>query len=530
MLFVLAGPSYVGKKSAMYHFIKLYSFSSIIPYTTKPHNPESGEVEGIHYHYVHQNDIVDITNDENYIFDKPFNVVGIDGVDVSYACDDIYAYKISDIAQAITSHSNFIIHASVGNAIKIHEKFKSENDKQLYILFLRYYSDLSEAFFATKCFCNREDEVFTKRFLHAKKEMSIYGSNDSCFDEQFESDKTYLMCEKLENYILPKLEVMPTSPDKIPGPLSDKDLLYTFENRKSNQLIVKKDDKKITKDEFKKMLCGCGMHITLADRIRIVSRKLDNLINMSEEESILQEKLSNIFEQHVISNGYLLKPNEIILCSSKEEIEIPHDIYAVVFSKFSYSQLGLSIEIGTSIIKSGHKGKIHFQIKNETNNYIRIFPNIEVAQLIFFRTISPSLIADDETRTSHNYDKESISPISRFRENNQILDNVKVKRSKGNIIISEFLKCKITEVLGILLTTLLSITLLYNIVDKINNFITYVIDNTPPLVTLLYLSITLFLLEIMFFVIGKIFLRFIRVLKTIVIKIWIYCFIDTSDN
>lgn len=135
MLFVLAGPSYVGKKSAMYHFIKLYSFSSIIPYTTKPHNPESGEVEGIHYHYVHQNDIVDITNDENYISDKPFNVDKIDGVDGHYKCDDIYAYKISDIEQAITSHSNFIIHASVGNAIKIHEKFKIKNDKQLYIYY-----------------------------------------------------------------------------------------------------------------------------------------------------------------------------------------------------------------------------------------------------------------------------------------------------------------------------------------------------------------------------------------------------------
>ena len=149
-----------------------------------------------------------------------------------------------------------------------------------------------------------------------------------------------------------------------------------------------------------------------------------------------------------------------------------------------------------------------------------------MAQLIFFRTISPSLIADDETHTSHHYDKESISPISRFRENNQILDNVKVKRSKGNIIISEFIKEKIAELLGILLTTILSITLFYNIVKKIDDFIVYVIDNTPPIVILLYLSITLFLLEIIFFVIGKLFLGFIRMLKTIVIKIWIYCFID----
>ena len=46
-----------------------------------------------------------------YIFDCPFN------------CDDnkddiIYAYRKKDIENAIESYSNFIIHASVGNAKK----------------------------------------------------------------------------------------------------------------------------------------------------------------------------------------------------------------------------------------------------------------------------------------------------------------------------------------------------------------------------------------------------------------------------
>lgn len=47
MLFVIAGPSYVGKKTAIAHFMKLYSFSSIIPYTTKPVSHQAGETEGI---------------------------------------------------------------------------------------------------------------------------------------------------------------------------------------------------------------------------------------------------------------------------------------------------------------------------------------------------------------------------------------------------------------------------------------------------------------------------------------------------
>lgn len=71
MLFVLAGPSYVGKKTALSHFMKLYSFSSIIPYTTKPVKRQSGEVEGIKYHYVDQENATDIDNDA-FIHDCPF--------------------------------------------------------------------------------------------------------------------------------------------------------------------------------------------------------------------------------------------------------------------------------------------------------------------------------------------------------------------------------------------------------------------------------------------------------------------------
>ena len=72
MLFVLSGPSYVGKKTAIAHFMKLYSFSSIIPYTTKPIEHRIGETEGIQYHYVEEASRKDIEN-EAYIYDEPFN-------------------------------------------------------------------------------------------------------------------------------------------------------------------------------------------------------------------------------------------------------------------------------------------------------------------------------------------------------------------------------------------------------------------------------------------------------------------------
>lgn len=520
MLFVLAGPSYVGKKTALYHFIKLYSFSSIIPYTTKADPNRTGEVEGIHYHYIQECDSAEIENEDKFIFDKPFDIGD------EYHSNDLYAYKKSDIENAIKSHANFIIHASVGNAIKIHESFKDNYESQIYIIFLRYDSDLTDEFFKERCpfDVQTEEDKYKKRFLHAKKEVHGYNTHKLSFDTLISCDKTYNICDELEKYILPKLEVMPTSPDKIPGPLSDNDLLYTFENRKNDKLIVKKSGKEIEKDEFSKMLCGCGMHITLSKHIRKIKLKPNNFIDMSDSEDNIDQKLKSIFGEATIRNGYILKPYETIFCSSNEEIQVPHDIYAIVSSKFSYAQLGLSIELGTSIIQSGHKGKIHFQIKNQTENYIRIYSDIEVAQLVFYRTILPSSVAGSNSNQTHQYDKEQSSPISKFRENNSVLDKVKRKTNNLNGFISDILKERLVHLLGIVIATVFAFFTLKNKITYIDNIVFPIIKNMSTVSILFNLSIIMWILNIIFYVIGDLFCKLIKLLKKCLVRVWAYCF------
>lgn len=151
---------------------------------------------------------------------------------------------------------------------------------------------------------------------------------------------------------------------------------------------------------------------------------------MAQDEHVLDSKLSGIYKEKNISLGYVLKPDETILCSSVESITMPHDIYGLVSSKFSYTQLGLSIELGTSVIQPGHEGKIHFQIKNNTANSICIYPEIQVAQLLLFRTVQPSSAKYCDKTGTHAYDKESVSPISKFRDDNKELTTGKKTRKK----------------------------------------------------------------------------------------------------
>lgn len=136
----------------------------------------------------------------------------------------------------------------------------------------------------------------------------------------------------------------------------------------------------------------------------------------------------------------------MILCSSDESIKLPHDVYAMVAAKFSYTQLGLSIELSPNIIQSGHNGKIHFQIKNNTNNYICIYPHIQVAQLLFFRTIQPSTKVYYED-TNNAYDRDYPSPLSKFRNKNDALD--KAKKPKAGFIKGILLQLKEQVKLGL---------------------------------------------------------------------------------
>lgn len=227
MLFVISGPAYVGKKTAIAHFMNLYSFHSIIPYTTREQREE--EKNGTQYHFVEKSQASSLLTPENYVLDCPF-----DGED--YSNNDIYAYRKSDIKYAIDSYANFIIHASIGNAKQIKEYAEKEGkDKsKYYIYFLNYehvlHKDLtkSKEFFEERMKrIHAPDSEFNRKFSHAIKEQESYQTNKNVFDgSPICSDYTYKICELLEDKILPKLSVMPTIPNRIPGSLSDRDIIY----------------------------------------------------------------------------------------------------------------------------------------------------------------------------------------------------------------------------------------------------------------------------------------------------------------
>ena len=536
MLFVLSGPSYVGKKTAIAHFMKLYSFSSIIPYTTKPIEHRIGETEGIQYHYVEEASRKDIEN-EAYIYDEPFNFD-------EYRERTLYAYKKSDIEKAIISNSNFIIHASVGNTEKMYygfARYHRNNDpsneewtQQIFFIFLNFASPLTKEFFGQRELLdknnfstNYQTEIktslknlllrgkeeglvnvssydFDRRFAHAKKEVQFYNDYPFIFDAEVRSDKQYEICEKLEGKILPNLKVMPTSPDKIPGPLSDIDIIYMCEKRKRDSLEISINGKKAELKEIEGLLCGGGMHISLSNQIRRMKRRpLNSFIDMADDASSMEMTLGREYPIEIINTGYVMRPNEMILCSSDEAVKLPQDVYAMVVSKFSYTQLGLSIELSQNIIQSGHDGRIHFQIKNNTDNYICIYPHIQVAQLLFFRTVQPSSKVYHEGK-NHSYDQEYPSPLPKFRNGNAVLDNV--KRPKTGFLKGIFYRLKEkleSTIAGIIVVVVVSILGASKLYEMVQTYILPLAKNMPITGLVILFAVISCAVNSAFYIIGQ---------------------------
>ena len=463
-----------------------------------------------------------------YIFDTPFDVPS------EYQNDVIYAYKKKDLEQAIESYSNFIIHASVGNAKQIINEYSQEMGHHLYVLFLTYDSALSESFFEKRCPHQRGTDAFNKRFLHAKKEINFLHDNTqngtNIFSSVFRADDPYEMCEQLEKFILPKLEVMPTSPDKIPGPLSDTDLLYTYEHRKSDrlQVIVSNNNAgnntnvaTIPVDEFRKMMCGSGLNLTLDKKIRRLKTGINSLIDMSVSIDDMDIKLKHSFVEDNISGGYLLKPNEIILCTTNERIKVPKDMYAIIATRFSYSQLGLSIELGTSVIQAGHDGKIHFQIKNQTPNTICIFPNISVIQLIFFRTILPSSIntvavSQDEYCSYHE------PPLSQFRKKDSKLDNVRKKPNLLSKLLNEVITGRIIAFLGAVVMIVPLLLWGKSIINYCNQLLINLNISDVDMVDLLIIAFLILIINCLFYIVGQLVVNLFKKIKLLLFRIFTF--------
>lgn len=86
---------------------------------------------------------------------------------------------------------------------------------------------------------------------------------------------------------------------------------------------------------------------------------------------------------------YNLQPNEFILGSTNEWIEIPNDLSAQVDGKSSIGRCGIDIHKTAGWIDAGFKGNITLEIKNNSDKVFQLKNNMAICQIIFFSLTTP---------------------------------------------------------------------------------------------------------------------------------------------
>lgn len=107
----------------------------------------------------------------------------------------------------------------------------------------------------------------------------------------------------------------------------------------------------------------CG----LADELKTID---GTVINLSEED-------------------YDLKPNEFILGSTLETVNIPLNICGHVDGKSSIGRLGVFVHVSSGFIDSGFQGNITLEIYNCSNKNFTLKSGMSICQLVFETLTSP---------------------------------------------------------------------------------------------------------------------------------------------
>lgn len=85
---------------------------------------------------------------------------------------------------------------------------------------------------------------------------------------------------------------------------------------------------------------------------------------------------------------FILRPNNQVVCVTKEYFNIPKDMIARVFLVGHYFSLGIAPV--STYADPGFKGRLGIVLSNTSKNYIKISPNEQIAKIEFATMSAPS--------------------------------------------------------------------------------------------------------------------------------------------
>lgn len=449
MLFVLSGPWGVGKSESIKYLSDNYEFQTLIPWSTKI---TSENLRGTKYNLLlNSNDGYKeytqshLMNFFDYFscpyLEKSEQATNGDKRATGFWCQpfkdtadyQVLGYRMEEIMRA--SNQNAVV-IEADTAVAKQLKLASEQGAigRVVNMFLNY--DTEECFRkrldAEQSYSERERKI---KKAHRAKEIKIYNENTAIFDYYIASDNLQILIQDIVKVTLKYIRETPNMLHKKSGILSEYDVQLslmsgdikcTINHRYQgainrylkgtvyeNGVLDPRAVKSSSIDLYLSPECRVlrNVNVTQLDLVMGGDTKLFDLLDQNKIPDNIDASnpdnfkriyqlvndartatFHDLFEENEISlqEGLLLNPQDIVLCSSLEDITLGPNIIAFITSKYSFSQIGLSVTLCQNILQPCHTGKVMLQLKNNLPYPIVIYPYMQIAQCVFFRTVSNS--------------------------------------------------------------------------------------------------------------------------------------------
>ena len=122
-----------------------------------------------------------------------------------------------------------------------------------------------------------------------------------------------------------------------------------------------------------------SLDIRLDREFRVFRNHRDSFIDIRSPMESLTE-----IETIDDDQAFVLHPNEFVLGSTIELVELPNDIVARVEGKSSLGRLGLLVHATAGYVDPGWQGKLTMELSNVSNLPIKLYYNMKIGQLSFF--------------------------------------------------------------------------------------------------------------------------------------------------
>ena len=121
-----------------------------------------------------------------------------------------------------------------------------------------------------------------------------------------------------------------------------------------------------------------------------------------------ENEVTEYVRKTIVKEGeeFILHPNDFVLGTTKERVEIPPDLIAHVQGRSSLGRLAVVIHATAGVIDPGYRGQITLELSNLGTAPVALTPVMRISQVIFTELKTPAKNPYGKGRESKYQDQE----------------------------------------------------------------------------------------------------------------------------